>query len=158
MPGSTAYSYRSLAGPGTGWRCAITMPGAIGWPMPVPISYSMPLYLDPCALPCRIGQIYGALPIGFDGSAIHDCVEHLDMEANRGSGFLFENFDTNGFLWAMDQAMKFYAQPRERRAAQVSRIMTESLSRFDATESARQIMALYGRALGRPPCGMQYFT
>ena len=110
----------------------------------------MPLYLDPCGLPFMIGQRYGALPIGFDAGAIHDVVEHLDVAANCGTGFLFKHFDSTGFLWAMDQAMKFYAQPRRRRAAQVTRIMTESLLRFDTVATARRIMELYGRALGRP--------
>ena len=110
----------------------------------------MPLYLDPCALPCRIGQRYGCLPIGHDAGAIHDCVEHLDAGANRGSGFLFKHFDAAGLLWAIDQAMAFYAHPPEWRACQVERIMTESLSRFDPDEMARQTVNLYGCALDRP--------
>lgn len=115
----------------------------------------MPLYLDPCALPCRIGQRYGTLPIGFDAGAIHDCVDHLDEAANHGSGFLFKHFDGTGFLWAIDQAMAFYAQPHARRTFQVERIMTESLARFDPDEAARQIMDLYGRALDRPLVKME---
>lgn len=114
----------------------------------------MPLYLDPCALPCRIGQRYGTLPIGFDAGAIHDCVEHLDAAANHGSGFLFKHFDGTGFLWAMDQAMDFYARPRQWRASQVQRIMTDSLTRFNPDETARQTMDLYGRALDRPLVAM----
>ena len=110
----------------------------------------MPLYLDPCALPCRIGQRYGTLPIGHDAGAIHDCAEHLDTEANYGSGFLFKHFDRTGFLWAIDQAMAFYAAPPDLRAAQVKRIMTESLERFDPEQTARQSMDLYWSALGRP--------
>ena len=110
----------------------------------------MPLLLDPCALPCRIGQRYGALPVGFDAGAIHDCVEHLDASANHGSGFLFKHFDGTGFLWAIDQAMAFYARPREWRALQVQRIMTESLTRFDPDETARHIVELYACALDRP--------
>ena len=110
----------------------------------------MPLYLDPCALPCRIGQRYGTLPVGFDAGAIHDCVDHLDVSTNHGSGFLFKHFDTAGFLWAIDQAMEFYARPPEWRAIQMQRIMTESLMRFDPDETARQIVDLYGRALDRP--------
>jgi glycogen synthase len=110
----------------------------------------MPLQFDPCALPCKIGQRYGALPIAFDAGAIHDCVEHLEPAANRGTGFLFKHFDANGFLWAIDQAMAFYHQPRKFRASQVQRIMTDSLVRFDPGDTARQIIDLYARALDRP--------
>ena len=109
----------------------------------------MPLQLDPCALPCKIGQRYGALPIAFDAGAIHDCVEHLEPAANCGTGFLFKHFDANGFLWAIDQAMAFYGQTREFRAFQVQRIMTDSLVRFDPGDAARQTIDLYARALNR---------
>lgn len=110
----------------------------------------MPLQMDPCALPCKIGQRYGALPIGFDAGAIHDCVEHLEPAANRGTGFLFEHFDGIGFIWAIDQAMAFYSQPPKFRALQVQRIMTDSLVRFDSAETARLNIDLYARVLGRP--------
>lgn len=109
----------------------------------------MPLHLDPCALPCKIGQRYGALPIAFDAGAIHDCVEHLDPTANSGTGFLFKHFDANGFLWAIDQAMAFYRQSREFRTSQVQRIMADSLVRFDAGDTARQTIELYGRVRDR---------
>ena len=110
----------------------------------------MPLYLDPCALPCRVGQLYGTLPIGFDAGAIHDCVDHLDAASNHGSGFLFKHFDATVFLWGIDQAMAFYAQPPEIRACQVERIMNENLSCFNPEETARQAMDLYSHALDRP--------
>ena len=110
----------------------------------------MPLFLDPCALPCRIGQRYGTLPIAHDAGAIHDCVTHLDAEANHGSGFLFKHFDDTGFLWAIDQAISFYAQPRQWRANQVERIMTESLSRFAPDKTVQETVEMYGRALDRP--------
>jgi glycogen synthase len=109
----------------------------------------MPLQLDPCALPCKIGQRYGALPIAFDAGAIHDCVEHLDPIANRGTGFVFKHFDTNGFIWAIDQAVAFYRQPRECRSSQVQRIMADSLVRFDPGDTARQLIGLYARMLDR---------
>jgi starch synthase len=109
----------------------------------------MPLQLDPCGLPCMIGQRYGALPIAFDAGAIHDYVAHLDPTANSGTGFLFKHFDANGFLWAIDQAMAFYSQPGDLRQSQVQRIMTDSLARFEAGEAARHTIGLYGRILDR---------
>ena len=110
----------------------------------------MPMHLDSCALPCKIGQRYGALPIAYDAGAIHDCVEHLDPAANHGAGFLFKNFDANGFLWAIDQAMTFYRQPSKFRASQVHRIMIDSLVRFAPGDTTRQTIDLYARALEHP--------
>ena len=110
----------------------------------------MPIGLDPCALPCKIGQRYGALPIAHDAGAIHDCVEHLDAAANRGTGFLFRHMDAQGFLWAVDQAMAFYGQPRSFRTQQVRRIMAESRSRFDSVDTVRRMVDIYARVLDRP--------
>ena len=115
----------------------------------------MPLYLDPCALPCKIGQRYGALPIAHDAGAIHDCVEDLQPAANKGTGFLFKYFDADGFLWALDQAMAFYQQPREVRSAQVRRIMADSLVRFNSEDTARRMIDLYTRALQRSLLGLK---
>ncbi len=113
----------------------------------------MPLYLDPCALPCKIGQRYGALPIAYDAGAIHDCVEDLQISADKGNGFLFKNFDGGGFIWALDQSMAFYAQPRSVRESQVERIMAESLSRFNPEVTARCMIDLYARLLERSLLG-----
>jgi len=103
----------------------------------------MPLQLDPCALPAMIGQRYGALPVAYDAGAIHDCVTHLNLSGDRGSGFLFETFDCNGMMWALDQAMGFYGQPAGVRAACVQRIMIDSLKRFDPAIAVRRLMDLY---------------
>ena len=109
----------------------------------------MPLFRDPCALPCKIGQRYGALPIAFDSAAAHDCVEHLNVAAGCGSGFLFRHFDATGLFWALDQAMAFFDQPFAVRVTQVRRIMRESARRFDPGETAGRTTALYARALDR---------
>ena len=110
----------------------------------------MPLQLDPCAMPCKIGQRYGALPIAHDAGAIHDCVAHLDTAANHGTGFLFKHFDHNGFLWAIDQAMAFYGASRALRSSQVQRIMTESLVAFAPDAAAFRLIGLYERLVNRP--------
>jgi starch synthase len=109
----------------------------------------MPTYQDPCALPCRIGQRYGALPIGYDAGAVHDCVKHLNVSADTGSGFLFENFDANGFLWGIRQAMDFFNQPDRVRSNQIERIMTESLNKFNADASIKTMIDIYGEMLSR---------
>ena len=109
----------------------------------------MPIYMDPCALPCKIGQRYGTLPIAYDAGAIQDCVTALDPEAHRGNGFLFQHFDANGLCWAMDRAMDFFASPGALRSLQVQRIMADSLERYDSGTMARDIIDLYTHVLGR---------
>ncbi|MBW1959932.1 MAG: glycogen/starch synthase [Deltaproteobacteria bacterium] len=110
----------------------------------------MPSRFEPCGLPQMIGPIYGSLPVAHDTGGIHDTVTHMDLEHNRGNGFLFEVFDSNGLLWAMDQAMKFHSLPREVRSVHVERIMTESIQRFNHTATAKQYIYLYEKMLKRP--------
>ena len=111
----------------------------------------MPLCRDPVGLPCKIGQRYGSLPIAYDGGALHDCVSHLDMAADRGSGFLFRHFDQQGFVWAMDQAMAFYRKPAAERIRQVARIMADSLVAFNTDAWGQQIADWYAHVLTDEP-------
>ena len=115
----------------------------------------MPLYRDPVALPCKIGQRYGSLPVAYDGGAIHDCVTHLDAAADRGSGFLFRDFNRQGFMWAMDQAMAFYRQPAGQRAHQIRRIMADSRVKFNTDAWVQQIIDGYALVREKnPECGV----
>jgi glycogen synthase len=106
-----------------------------------------PIYLDPCALACKIGLLYGALPVAHDAGAVHDCVAPLDPAANQGEGFLFKRFDDDGWLSAIDDALAFFGQPRDRRLPQVRRIMTDSLLRFHPTDTALDSIDMYARAV-----------
>ncbi len=103
----------------------------------------MPMQLDPCALPCKIGQRYGTLSIAHDTCAIHDCVEDLDMAGQTGTGFLFKHLNREGLIWAVDQAMAFYNQSREFRSEQVQRIMMKAHMQIDPEQAAQQMMDLY---------------
>ena len=90
----------------------------------------MPSLFEPCGLPQMQAPIYGSLAVAHNTGGLHDTVEMLDADSGRGNGFIFETYDSNGLFWAMDQAMAFWHRPAEVRAREISRIMTESLSRF----------------------------
>ena len=77
-------------------------------------------------------------------------MEPLDWNASVGNGFRFDTYDSGGLMWAMDQAMAFYRQPREIREREIRRIMTESLRRFNHTECAKEYIKLYEKMLDRP--------
>ncbi len=110
----------------------------------------MPSLFEPCGLPQMIGAIYGALPVVHDTGGLHDTVLPLDVEQNRGNGFLFENYDATGLFWAMEQAMIFFNLPEELKNAQIARIMAESLATFNHAVTARQYIDLYEKMLQRP--------
>ncbi|MBA3027511.1 MAG: glycogen synthase [Desulfobacterium sp.] len=110
----------------------------------------MPSGFEPCGLPQMIGSIYGALPVVRDTGGLHDTVSHLDMEKNKGNGFVFETFDANGLSWAIDQAMAFFLSPQTVKNKQIKRIMEQSRCRFSYKNTARQYIRLYEQMLERP--------
>ncbi len=110
----------------------------------------MPSRYEPCGLPQMIGAIYGALPIAHAVGGLRDTVQHLDIVQNSGNGFLFENYDSGGLFWAIQEAMTFYRRPASVRSAQIQRIMAESASRFSPEVMADQYLALYAKLLKRP--------
>ena len=110
----------------------------------------MPSRFEPCGLPQMIAPKYGALPVAHDTGGIHDTIEHMDQEKNKGNGFLFETNDSNGLSWAIDQAMQFYRKPRKIREQQIRRIMIQSGQRFNHPTTARHYIDLYEKMLQRP--------
>ncbi|MDA8141721.1 MAG: glycogen/starch synthase [Desulfobacteraceae bacterium] len=110
----------------------------------------MPSLFEPCGLPQMIAQIYGALPVAHNTGGIYDTVLPLDPSRDAGSGFLFDIYDSNGLMWAIDQAMEYYALPAEVKERQVARIMRQALETFTHAVNARSYIDLYEKMLERP--------
>ena len=109
----------------------------------------VPSLFEPCGLPQMVGAIYGTLPVVHDTGGLHDTVESLSADGKTGNGFSFKIYGSAGLEWAMDEAMKFFAQPASQRAEQVGRIMRESKARFNHAVCARSYMDIYERMLNR---------
>jgi len=110
----------------------------------------MPSRFEPCGLPQMIGPIYGTLPVAHDTGGIHDTITDIDVNRNTGNGFLFKNFDSNGLLWAINQAMQFYDLSLNIKEQQIKRIMAQSTATFNHAVTARKYIDLYERMLQRP--------
>jgi len=110
----------------------------------------MPSLFEPCGLPQMTAPIYGSLPIVHATGGLYDTVRDLNVDNSTGNGFRFEQYDPRGLRWAIDQAMKFFALPVEVRAAEVGRIMRESLREFSHKEVARRYIEIYEAMLARP--------
>jgi starch synthase/alpha-amylase len=110
----------------------------------------MPSLFEPCGLPQMIGQIYGALPVAHETGGLHDTVTQMDVINDRGSGFLFNTYDSGGLMWAIDQAMAFYQRPASEKARQVARIMRQATETFTHSVNASHYIDLYERMLERP--------
>lgn len=109
----------------------------------------MPSSFEPCGLPQMTAPKYGSLTIAHDTGGLHDTVEPLQVDQNRGNGFLFNVFDAAGLRWAVDQAMKFRLQPEDVRDRQIARVMRESEARFNHQTTAADYIRRYEEMLGR---------
>ena len=110
----------------------------------------MPSLFEPCGLPQMISQLYGSLPVAHDTGGIHDTVVHLDTGQSIGNGLLFEHYDINGLIWAIDQAMSFYGLPKPTKEKQIARVIEESAARFNHRVTASGYVKIYDQMLNRP--------
>ncbi|MCU0796382.1 MAG: glycogen/starch synthase [Akkermansiaceae bacterium] len=110
----------------------------------------MPSSFEPCGLPQMIAPKYGSLTIAHDTGGLHDTVEPMQADLDRGNGFLFNVFNSEGLRWAIDQAMQFHCLPWDVREGQLQRVMRESKARFNHIATAAEYIRTYERMLGRP--------
>lgn len=110
----------------------------------------MPSAFEPCGLSQMIATIYGSLPVARDTGGIHDTIQKLNTENNSGNGILFETYDSQGLMWAIDQAVQFYMLPPSEKEKQISRIMKESLASFNHSVTAKIYTDLFEKMLNRP--------
>ncbi len=110
----------------------------------------MPSRFEPCGLPQMVSAIYGTLPIVHATGGLRDTISPIDLDLDQGNGFSFEVYDTEGFRWAIDQAMAFYRRPPEERARQIARVMLDGKERFNHQTTARQYFDIYEKMLRRP--------
>ena len=110
----------------------------------------MPSLFEPCGLPQMQAPIYGSLAVAHNTGGLHDTVFPLDWNNSYGNGFIFDNYDSNGLFWAMDQAMEFFHAPAEVKEREIARIMRESLQNFNHEACAKEYIDLYEKMLDRP--------
>lgn len=109
----------------------------------------MPSKFEPCGLPQMIGPLYGSLPIVHNTGGLHDTVTHINTAAGTGNGFVFNNHDSQGLKWAIDQAMIFHSLPGNVKSVQISRIMNEAKKSFNHSVTAQSYIKLYEKMMDR---------
>jgi starch synthase len=75
--------------------------------------FLMPSRYEPCGLNQMYSLRYGTVPIVRRTGGLADSVEHYDPASGRGTGVVFNDFDTSAFEWALNTALDLYASPGE---------------------------------------------
>jgi hypothetical protein len=81
---------------------------------------------------------------------LKDTVSHLSSEGRSGNGFVFEHFNPDALHWAVNEAMSFYRRPAGEKERIISRIMRESVARFNHATCAQSYFNIYEQMLKRP--------
>lgn len=75
--------------------------------------FLMPSRFEPCGLGQMFSLRFGTVPIARKTGGLADTIQHYNPETKEGNGFLFETYDSNGLLWAVDEALRTYHMGRE---------------------------------------------
>lgn len=73
--------------------------------------FLMPSLYEPCGLNQMYSLRYGTVPIVRRTGGLADSVQHYDPASGRGTGIVFNDFDGEGFEWALNTALDLHAQP-----------------------------------------------
>ena len=105
--------------------------------------FLMPSRFEPCGLSQMYSLRYGAVPIVRSTGGLIDTVEPFDPATGDGTGFRFDTADGTGLMWALDEALRAYADQNAWR-----RLMRNGMAKdFSWEQSARGYVELYERAI-----------
>jgi len=71
--------------------------------------FLMPSQYEPCGLNQMYSLRYGTIPVVRRTGGLADSVQHFDPATGRGTGIVFNDFDATAMGWALDTAMRWYA-------------------------------------------------
>ncbi len=70
--------------------------------------FLMPSLFEPCGLGQIFAMRYGTVPIVRQTGGLADTVTQFNPKTNEGTGFMFKDYDANGMMWAINQALDVY--------------------------------------------------
>lgn len=105
--------------------------------------FLMPSKYEPCGLSQMICFRYGTIPIVRETGGLADSVKDLSKDPQKGSGFVFLNYDPAELKACVGRALDFY---KDRKALDDVRVRCMGLD-FSWAASARKYILLYEKAL-----------
>jgi len=71
--------------------------------------FLMPSRYEPCGLNQMYSLRYGTIPVVHKTGGLADSVQHFDPASGKGTGCVFNDFDTAAVEWAVNTALDWYA-------------------------------------------------
>jgi starch synthase len=103
--------------------------------------FLMPSLYEPCGLNQMYSLLYGTAPVVRRVGGLADTVQLFDRETRRGTGFVFDEFSTEGLRGALRHALTCFADKDAWRALQQNGMSQD----FSWERQARRYVELYGR-------------
>ncbi|MBV8405293.1 MAG: glycogen/starch synthase, partial [Gammaproteobacteria bacterium] len=103
--------------------------------------FLMPSRYEPCGLNQMYSLRYGTVPIVRRTGGLADSVEHYDAASGRGTGIVFNDFDSGALAWALNTALDLYAQ----RASWARMVRNGMQCDFSWQHQGAQYLELYAR-------------
>jgi starch synthase len=75
--------------------------------------FLMPSLYEPCGLNQMYSLRYGTVPIVRKTGGLADSVEHYNPDTGAGTGIVFNDFNSEALLWALNTALDLYAMPTQ---------------------------------------------
>ncbi len=101
--------------------------------------FLMPSRFEPCGLAQLISLSYGTVPIVRKTGGLRDTIEIYNKYTSEGTGFGFENYESNDLLYAINNALEVYGDQKSWKQL-VRRGMQQD---FSWQESAKKYIKLY---------------
>lgn len=102
--------------------------------------FLMPSLFEPCGLGQMFSLRYGTIPIVRKTGGLADTITHYNVDTKQGNGFVFEDYNGGGLLWAIHEALSVYHRGEEEWNQVVRNAMNCNYS-WDS--SAREYVKLY---------------
>ncbi|MGH8139149.1 MAG: glycogen synthase [Steroidobacteraceae bacterium] len=74
--------------------------------------FLMPSLYEPCGLNQMYSLRYGTVPVVRRTGGLADSVEQYDPDTGRGTGIVFNDFDSEALEWGLNVALDLYAEPQ----------------------------------------------
>lgn len=111
--------------------------------------FVMPSLYEPCGLNQMYSLRYGTVPIVRRTGGLADSVEHFDPATGRGTGIVFDEFESKALRRALERALELYANP----VAWARLVKNGMAVDFSWTKQSAEYVALYRRLVGDSAAG-----
>ncbi|MDR1532875.1 MAG: glycogen synthase GlgA [Clostridiales bacterium] len=102
--------------------------------------FLMPSLFEPCGLGQLFAMRYGSVPIVRKTGGLADTVSHYNPNTGQGTGFVFEDYNASGMMWAVNEALRAYRMGPD----YWGRIVYNAMSAdFSWNKSAEKYVELY---------------